>query len=120
MRMGAIPSCRQCDVKAGAAACGRGYFDVAFVGTNAFIDHRQADAGTAHRRLAPGVAGLVKRLEYALAFFGDDAGALVAHRKGDRVRSAGRADSYVAPCGRELDRIGEQVVDDQLYAIAVG
>src|SRR5699024_2156661 len=120
MRMGADPSCRQCNMEAGAATCSRRNLDAAFVGSNAFIDHRQANAGAVNRRLTLGVAGLIKRLEYSFAFCRGDAGTLVAHHKRNRVRSLCRADSYSPAFGRELDRVGEQVVDDQLYAITVG
>jgi hypothetical protein len=79
----------------------------------------QAQAGAAEAPAGAAI-GLAERLEDHLGLFPGDADAGVAHREAHASLAAGLdLQRYRAVLG-ELDRVGQQVLQDLLQALAVG
>src|SRR6266404_66223 len=93
--------------------------DTAAMRVHELRDHRETDPGTLHVAALRGLA-LVKRFEYALAFFGRNAGSAVHDVQYQLFTlTAGMNRNRAAP-RRKFDGIRQEIVEDEANFAAIG
>ncbi len=96
-----------------------GHADIAAEQGGQVAGDRQAEAGAAIAAVG-GAVGLAEGFEDALLLVRGNPDARVTHGKGNALaRRAGYRQAHVALLG-ELDRVGQQILEDLLQALAVG
>src|ERR1700693_2067244 len=94
-------------------------FDAATVRGHELCDHRETDSGALYVAALRGLA-LVKRFEYAVAFFGRNAGSAVHDIQYQLLPLTAGVNRDRAASRREFDGIRQEIVEDETNFAAIG